>query len=150
MMEWILETNRAVIYSALGGLSAITFIGSLILIPILVARLPANYFRGSGKPSFPWATRHPVLRWTLLIGKNVIGMFLIAGGILMLVLPGQGLLTILMGLVLMNYPGKRRLERYFVSRPPILRGINWLRKRSHRPPLNVHPAVPDDPHKTIE
>lgn len=125
------------VFTALGVLSAITFLASLVLIPVLVARMPTDYFRIHDRSPVPWTTRHPVLRWSLLVGKNVAGVVLLIGGVLMLVLPGQGLLTILMGLVLINYPGKRRLERYLVTRPPILRGINWLRHRGGRPPLEL-------------
>ncbi len=143
-MDWTLEENHAAVITALGIVSAITFVGSLILIPILITRMPTDYFRDpENKPESPWAARHPVLRWMLLIAKNVLGAVLLAGGIVMLVLPGQGLLTMIMGLVLMNYPGKRRIERYLVTRRAILRTINWIRKRSHRPPLEFDSPDPD-------
>ena len=57
--------------------------------------------------------------------------------------PGQGLLTMLVGLVLLDIPGKRRLELKLVSRPRVVRAINRLRKRFSRPPLLTTPA---DPH----
>jgi len=56
-------------------------------------------------------------------------------GIAMLVLPGQGILAILGGIELMDFPGKYRLERWIVSRPAVLRSVNWLRRRMGRPPL---------------
>jgi len=55
----------------------------------------------------------------------------------MLVLPGQGLLTMFISLMLLDFPGKRRLEQSIVRRPIILRSINWLRERHHRPPLEL-------------
>ncbi len=127
----------AVIFAALGVLSAITLFASLVLIPVLVSRMPTDYFRDPRRSPILWATRRPFVRWALLVGKNLAGAVLLVGGVLMLLLPGQGLLTILMGLVLINYPGKRRLERYLVTRPPILRGVNWLRHRAGRPPLEL-------------
>lgn len=127
----------AVVFTTLGVLSAITFLVSLVLIPILVARMPTDYFRDRRRSPALWVTRHPAVRWSLLVGKNLAGAVLLIGGLTMLLLPGQGLLTILMGLVLINYPGKRRLERYLVTRPPILRGVNWLRRRGGRPPLQL-------------
>ena len=69
--------------------------------------------------------------------KNIIGYTLIIGGILMLVLPGQGLFTILIGLMLSNYPGKYFIERKFIAIPSILRTINWLRKKSNSPPIEI-------------
>ena len=127
----------ATVFTVLGVLSAITFFASLVLIPVLVARMPTDYFRDRHRSPVLWATRRPVVRWAMLGVKNVAGAVLLIGGLLMLVLPGQGLLTILMGLVLINYPGKRRLERNLVTRPPILRGVNWLRHRAGRPPLEL-------------
>ncbi len=52
----------------------------------------------------------------------------------MLVTPGQGIVTLLIGLLLMNFPGKYRVERWLVLQPGVLRGLNWLRqKRGHQP-----------------
>ena len=59
----------------------------------------------------------------------------------MLFLPGQGLLTMLMGIVLMDFPGKFRLERHLVSRPPVFAAINWIRTQRSAPPLEP-PAPP--------
>ena len=56
-------------------------------------------------------------------------------GIAMLVLPGQGLLTIVVGIVLLNFPGKYRLERWLATRSPVWRSLNWLRRRAGRPEL---------------
>ncbi|RME33433.1 MAG: hypothetical protein D6786_07715, partial [Gammaproteobacteria bacterium] len=61
-------------------------------------------------------------------------LFLLAG-LIMLFTPGQGLLTMLVGLLLMNYPGKYRLERWLVTRPRVLETLNWIRARTGHPPL---------------
>ena len=52
-------------------------------------------------------------------------------------MPGQGLLTILVGLLMLDIPGKRRLELAIVRRGPVLGSINKLRARFRRPPLRV-------------
>ena len=72
-----------------------------------------------------------------MIIKNLIGYVLIIGGILMLVLPGQGLFTIFIGLMMSNYPGKYFIERKFIAIPSVPKTINWLRKRSNQEPLKV-------------
>ena len=77
-----------------------------------------------------------MLRLAIIFGKNVIGLLLIVGGLLMLVLPGQGLLTMITGLLLINYPGKYRLEQKLVSKPSIFRALNWIRIKANKPPLN--------------
>ena len=61
-------------------------------------------------------------------------MVLLAG-IVMLFVPGQGLITIFAGLILMNYPGKYRLERWIIRRPLLLRTVNALRVKRGADPL---------------
>jgi hypothetical protein len=79
-----------------------------------------------------------LIAWSLiLIIKNLVGYSLILGGIVMLVLPGQGLFTIIIGLMLSNYPGKYSIEKRFIAIPTILKSINWLRKKSNKPPLRL-------------
>ena len=119
----------------LATISLFVFIFSLISIKWLVALIPTNYFikknmvKSKKSYSFIWLIS--------IIVKNLIGYTLILGGLLMLVLPGQGLFTILMGLVLSNYPGKYNIERRFISIPSILKTVNWLRKKSNKPPLEI-------------
>ncbi|MEX2524423.1 MAG: PGPGW domain-containing protein [Gammaproteobacteria bacterium] len=119
----------------LGVISLITFIGTLIVVPWLIVRIPTDYFAPEKRQPAPWSDQHPAIRWILLIAKNLFGAILVVMGIAMLVLPGQGLLTILIGLVLLNFPGKYRLERWLVLRRPILRAVNWLRRRGGRESL---------------
>ena len=121
----------------------LTFVGSLVVIPLLVVRIPTDYFiRDRGDP-LALRTRFSVLRLLGRILKNVLGFIFILMGIAMLVLPGQGLLTMLLGIMLMNFPGKHALERRLVQQRNVLRAINWVRARAKRPPLHVTPlAVP--------
>ena len=119
----------------LGSISFLVFIFSLISIKWLVALIPSDYFiedkRNKYQSSYP-------LTWLIsIIIKNIVGYILIIGGILMLVLPGQGLFTIIIGLMLSNYPGKYFIERKFIAIPSVLKTINWLRKKSNKPPLEV-------------
>ena len=135
MFDWIAEQKELLTW--LGVASAICFVGSLIAVPILVARIPEDYFATRRAPALPWQRHHPVLRWLLRGLKNGVGLLLIAAGIAMLVLPGQGILTIFLGLVLLDFPGKRVLERGLVARPGIQRTLNWIRKKAGRPPLRI-------------
>ena len=135
VLTW-LASNRT-LTTVLGGLSVLTFIGTLVVIPVLVARLPADYFAADRPPpAVPWV-RHPVVRRFMRLLKNLAGVVFIAAGVAMLVLPGQGLLTILIGLTLIDFPGKRSLERRLVMQPTVLRAVNWLRKRAARPPYRL-------------
>ena len=89
--------------------------------------------RSCGEPQYfapqrePPPRRHPVLALLLRIGKNLLGALFVGLGVAMLILPGQGILTILIGLSLLEFPYKRRLELYLISRPPVLRAVNWIR-----------------------
>ena len=133
MIEWI-QNNVTIVWWLVAS-SALTFVLSLIFVPILVARIPADYFTHTRRHSTLWSSYHPVARLILLTLKNSLGLILVIAGIAMLVLPGQGLFTILAGIMLLNFPGKYRLERWLVSRPPVLRSINWLRRRTGYGPL---------------
>jgi hypothetical protein len=130
LFDWIRNNETTLII--LGITSIFTFIGTLILVPVLVVRLPADYFAFPGHRRRPWLTVHPVLRLLLLVGKNLLGVIFVGAGILMLVLPGQGILTILIGLTLIDFPGKFTFERWLVTRPAVLKSINWLRSKAHR------------------
>ncbi|MHC4161679.1 MAG: PGPGW domain-containing protein [Planctomycetota bacterium] len=82
-----------------------------------------------------WSRRHPLLRGALWAGRNLLGAVLVVAGIAMLILPGQGILTILIGLIVLEFPGKRDLELRLVRRPRVRRAIDWLRAKGKRPPL---------------
>jgi hypothetical protein len=117
------------------------FVGSLaslvlcaLLLPAMVLRLPANYF-ASSRDEQP--VPRPAFAWFLRIGKNVLGLVFLLAGVAMLLLPGQGVLTILIGLMLLNFPGKRGLERRIVGRPMILKLLNRMRVKHDLPPLKV-------------
>ncbi|MHC4067093.1 MAG: hypothetical protein ACYSUI_21665 [Planctomycetota bacterium] len=117
--------------------SLVIFFGSLLVMPALVVRIRADYFSHDERPRSRWADRHPLAQLTLRVGKNTLGCLLALAGIAMLVLPGQGLLTLLVGFLMVDFPGKYRFEKWLVGRRFVLRPINWLRRRAHRDPLQV-------------
>ena len=119
----------------LGVVSSIIFIVSLLSIGWLVSLIPNDYFINRKESKFK--LNYPVAWIISAIIKNIFGYILILGGILMLILPGQGLLTIFIGLMLSNYPGKYSIEKKIIATPKILKSINWLRKKSDEPPLIV-------------
>lgn len=132
MLAWLRDHEGLLLWL---GVSAAMFVGSLVIVPIAVARIPEDYFAHDRRE--PLDTRHPLLRLTLRVLKNVLGFVLVVAGIAMLVLPGQGILTIVIGIALLDFPGKYRLERKLVSRPAVLRSLNWIRRKAGRPPLRV-------------
>ena len=130
------------VWWGLAVLSVATLVISAVLIPPLIARLPADYYRPGVTP----VVRSPrtavgvavcILRNGLgvCILRNGLGWMLVLAGVLMLVLPGQGLLTILAGLALVDFPGKRSAERWVLQAPGIRRLVQWSRERAGKEPL---------------
>ncbi len=109
-------------------------LASVAVATALVLSLPPTYFLDGPTPG-GWRERSLVVRWAVRVLKNVLGAFLVVAGTLMLFTPGQGVLTILLGLLLLDLPGKRTLERKLVSLPRVHRALNRLRARIGRPPL---------------
>ncbi len=119
----------------LGIVSSVIFLVSLLSIGRLVSLIPSDYFINRKESKFK--LNYPVAWLISAVIKNIFGYILIFGGILMLILPGQGLITIFVGLLLSNYPGKYSIEKRIIATPKILKSINWLRKRSNEPPLII-------------
>jgi hypothetical protein len=134
MLAWI--RTHEVLLGWLSAASVLVFVGSLIAVPWLIVRIPADYFvaRRRGGDDRPARSRW---RWTLLILKNVFGVVLILAGVAMLVLPGQGILAILVGLMCLDVPGKYGLELRLVRQRPVIGSINWVRRKAGRAPLQV-------------
>ena len=119
--------------------SAIGFVASLIAIPMILVRLPADYF-DTRIPRHWMKDHHPVLRLLGLVIKNVVGVVFLLAGFAMLFLPGQGVLTMLIGISLMDFPQKRALEARMVGQPTVLGVINSMRQKFGKPPLTLAPG----------
>lgn len=114
--------------------SVITIIASYGLIVIGMIKIPADYFSSSYIKEID-SDKHFSVRWAAFIIKNVIGFLLIIAGIVMIFTPGPGVPTILLGLIMMDIPGKRPLEAKLIQRPMVLSAVNDLRAKYKRPPL---------------
>jgi len=141
LWNWI-DEHTALLWS-LAVISGLVFLISLFLVPVIVARLPRDYFLQE-RPPGKLADQHPVIRWLLLIGKNLLGVLLVLGGIAMLAAPGQGVLTLLIGFMLLNFPGKRNVERWILRQAAVEHVLNWIRRKRGCEPL-LFPEAPD-PH----
>jgi archaellum biogenesis protein FlaJ (TadC family) len=135
VLKWI-NDYQALLWT-LGSASLVMFIASLFIIPALIIRMPADYFAHEQRPPSRWARSALWLRVLLAISRNLLGLVLMSAGLAMLVLPGQGLLTIAVGFMLIDFPSKYRLERWLARRPTVHRPINWLRHRAGREPMQV-------------
>lgn len=140
-MDWLSQFWETLSWSKilLGvGLFLVSFTLSFAAIAIVMVKIPENYFSSHYQRDF--MPDSPFLvRWGAVIIKNLFGVFLILLGIVLSLpgVPGQGLLTILLGLIMLDIPGKRPLEAKIIKRPSILSAINNLRARYNKPPLEL-------------
>lgn len=140
LWDWIATHPGLSTVLAVGSVAM--FIGSILTLPWLVARLPVDYFIDPKRHASHLHQYHPLVYHGMLVLKNLVGWILILAGIAMLVLPGQGLLTMLVGVMMSDFPGKFRLERSLACRPSVLGALNWLRAKAGHPPL-LPPRHPD-------
>jgi len=123
--EWI-RTNDVLVAVAI-ALSVVAFLGGIIGVPFLLARLPADYF----VVQRPEQRKHPVVH----VVRNILAVIVILLGLAMLVLPGPGVIATLLGVSLLTFPGKRKLEIRILRSHHVCRAINWIRQRAKRAPL---------------
>jgi hypothetical protein len=123
---------------ALTVLSTVFFVGSLVAIPIILVHMPANFF-DTRTPRLLMQDSHPAIRVAGRLLKNVAGAIFLGTGVLMLFLPGQGILTMLIGITMLDFPGKRKMEAKMIGQPIVLTTINGIRQKFGRPPLIFAP-----------
>lgn len=132
-MAYWSETYRPVLWW-LGISSIVLFLAFLIGIPLIIIRMPSDFFQRIGLPR---AQARPLTRKRAvgLVIKHLVGLIFLVAGIVMLVLPGQGILSIIIGLSLVYFPGKRRFILAIVSRPRIWKTLNRIRLKFNQPKL---------------
>lgn len=132
MMGWF-EGHEALL-GWLGVISLLMFFGSLIAVPMVIVWLPKDFLRQEIKRVKNWPRYVSV---PFYIVKNSLGIVFILTGLAMLILPGQGLLTLFIGVALINFPRKRVFIRKVVGQRRIFRAINRLRERFGKPKFEL-------------
>ena len=137
------------------GLAALICVVSILisvgLATIMLVRMPPMYFLADGPQSTFLTDRPAWQRVAAYIGKNALGVLLIILGVVLSLpgVPGQGILTILIGITLVDFRGKRRIERRIMSIPAVFRGANRIRARFGKPPFVLPESTsPDAPSVT--
>lgn len=136
-VQWLGEYLTPGLAVALSLGSFAMLVASMVVTPWLLVKIPANYFLLDKPPLWTRLKHSSPGYCVVILLKNAVGVMCVAAGILMLVLPGQGLLTILVGIFLLDFHGKKDLERKLVSYPKMLKSINWLRRRYGREDLDL-------------
>lgn len=137
LWQWIVQFWESLTWSRIlvGVLfTVITIIASYGLIVLGMIKIPADYFSSTYVKEID-ADKHFSVRWAAFIIKNLVGFLLIIAGIVMIFTPGPGVPTILLGLIMMDIPGKRPLEAKLIQRPLVLSAVNELRAKYNKPPL---------------
>lgn len=118
--------------------SIVGFMASLVLIPWIMLQLPADYFLHEKRK------KHLMKKWNnqplffiviISLLKNIVGILLISSGMIMLFTPGQGILTLIMGIILTDMPYKYKIEQWIIKKTKILHLINRLRKKAKKDPF---------------
>lgn len=137
MLDWLSFFKPYLQWMALA--SFLSLVLAVVLLPAIVTQLPEDYFIREKRRPVARQKGHPVLMVIVNLVKNLLGLLFIVAGVLMTFLPGQGLLTILIGLMLVNFPGKYRLEQALIRQKFISQTLNKLRRKAHRKPFQMPP-----------
>lgn len=123
------------LYAGLASLAM--FVVGLAATGYVLLRLPVDFFTNALSPSPKRRFKHPALHYTWLVVRNVLGIALVVAGIIMLVGPGQGLITLIVGLMLVDFPGKRKLSLKFIRRWRLIEAANNWRLRYGKPLFEI-------------
>ena len=104
-------------------------VAATLLVPRAIARLPEDYFV---RPATPTRRAVKVARW-------LVGGLLAVAGVAMLVLPGPGIASIIVGLVVLDLPLLRRVAIRLLRRPGVARSVTRVREARGRGPLLLPP-----------
>jgi len=125
--HWIAHPGF-VLRASIGSL--VMFVASLIAVPLIIARAPRDYFTNEtsarSRSSLP-----------LKVLKNIVGLVLLLAGVLMLLLPGQGILTLIVGLAMLDVPGKHAFLVRLAKRQSVMKALNYVRKKAKREPFDA-------------
>jgi len=135
--DWL--TSHSGLLWTVSMVSIGTFVVTLAVIPYFIVRIPEDYLIRRRKHQEKPFAQKPWMRAIYLVLKNLLGIILFVVGLFMFVIPGQGIITMLIGIMLMNFPGKRRIATAIVRQPAIFKSINWTRAKALTPPLLLPP-----------
>lgn len=124
MPDWIAEYRELIITT---GASLGLLVLCTVAVGIVLVRIPAEYFQREHRGRRGWG-----------LVRNIAGWLLIVAGLAMLVLPGPGILVVLIGVMLAEFPGKDRVQKWIISRKGVLKAANGLRRRFGKPPLKIN------------
>ena len=129
---WLSE--HALLLGALASVSVALFAASIVAAPWAVSRLPSNYLLTRLERN----SKQGIWYSLTSVSRALLGCLVTLLGLVMLVIPGPGIIMLLLGISIAEFPGKNRLLIYLATRPNVLSSLNWMRKRHGKPPF-IHP-----------
>lgn len=118
-------------------ISFITFLGTLISLPLIIVRLPSDYFIADKNLARRFCQDKPVLRIIMIVLKNVFGIIFLILGFFMLFIPGQGVITMLIGYSMLDFVNMRGPVYKIVRRPAVYNFINKVRERANKESIQL-------------
>ena len=115
------------------GLFVVSLAVTSVIMVVLLLRIRQDHLLEAP------ASRRPLnwREWARKIAKNTLGAVLVLVGMVLSLpgVPGQGLLTIFAGMLLLDFPGKHHLECRLMRRDRLFHAINAVRARFGKPAL---------------
>lgn len=137
-LNWLQQHPELTIWTSV--LSVVGMFIMLVAVFLGVIMMPTDYLHQLAMNNQQGGDTliHKKRSLSLRILRMLLGGLLVILGVAMLVLPGQGVLTILIGLVLLGVPGNRRAKQKLTAllrRPGVTHKLNRLRRVFGRQPL---------------
>ena len=115
----------------------VLYLAAMALVPWMIIRLPSDYFLKEEREKYLFKDSSPLVKSVFILLKNIVGGILVLAGIAMLFLPGQGKLTIIAGIFLMDFPYKYKFEKWIIRQPAIFKVLNKIRKKADKAPFSL-------------
>lgn len=132
LATWMTQYSSEI--ALIGLFSFLLLAASLLATPWILAKLPSDYFATT-----PTASQRSVTRLLLSTVKTILGLLMILTGFIMMITPGPGLVCLVLGMALVEIPGKHLVLQKLVSRPSVFSTLNWLRKKADKTPFILPP-----------
>ena len=135
VLDWLSANTLLVSFLAAASITLLAV--TILATPWVVSRLPSDYLlRRLDGPKLKGFGRK-----LLSLLRGFIGLLIVLLGLIMMITPGPGVVMMLLGISVAEFPGKNRLLVYLATRPSVLASLNWMRRRHDKPPFinpNAH------------
>lgn len=130
VLSWL--DQYKLLFSSFAILGVLLLVISLVATPWLISRLPNDYLIKAGLREKP----RGFIRTVIYCVRAVIGLILVILGFVLMLTPGPGLVVLIVGISLAEFPGKERLLVSIATQPSVLKSLNWMRTRRGKQPFD--------------